>query len=278
MNNEYTIVCKMPTEYFSLNKKVIIITGGAGLLGEQYAKIIAKANGTPIILDLNKKKSKKICEKLNNLHSCNAQYFVCDITNEGQVQKVLIKLKKKFQKNKIFGLINNAAFNPQPSKNKNKNSLENFKLIYWEREIKVGLTGAFICSKIFGNFFAKNGGGTIINISSDLGIKAPKQSLYSHLNYFKPVTYSVIKHGLHGLTKYICSYWGKSKVRCNTLAPGGVFNNQNKKFVNKLRKEIPMDRMAKLSDFDGIILYLLSDLSSFTNGSLISVDGGRTVI
>ena len=132
-----------------LNKKVIIITGGAGLLGEQYAKIIAKANGTPIILDLNKKKSKKICEKLNKLYSCNARYFVCDITDEGQVQKVLIKLKKKFPKNKIFGLINNAAFNPQPSKNKNNNSLENFKLMNWEKEIKVGLTGAFICSKIF---------------------------------------------------------------------------------------------------------------------------------
>ncbi len=268
----------MPTEYFSLKKKVIIITGGAGLLGEQYAKIIAKADGVPIILDLNKKKSKKICENLNNLYDCNAKYFKCDITDERQVQKVLIKLKTKFKKNKIFGLINNAAFNPQPNKSKNNNNLENFKLTHWEKEIKVGLTGAFICSKIFGNFFSKNGGGTIINISSDLGIKAPKQILYRHLNYFKPVTYSVIKHGLHGLTKYICSYWGKSKVRCNTLAPGGVFNNQNKKFVNKLRKEIPMNRMANLSDFDGIILYLLSDLSSYTNGSLISVDGGRTVI
>ena len=268
----------MPTEYFSLNKKVIIITGGAGLLGEQYAKIIAKANGTPIILDLKKNKSKRICEKLNSLYDCNAQFFLCDIAKERQVQTVLTKLKKKFKNGKIFGLINNAAFNPQPSDSKTNNKLENFKLLHWEKEINVGLTGAFICSKIFGNFFSKNGGGSIINISSDLGIKAPKQSLYSHLNYFKPVTYSVIKHGLHGLTKYICSYWGKSKVRCNTLAPGGVLNNQNKKFVNKLRKEIPMNRMAKLSDFDGIILYLLSDLSSFTNGSLISVDGGRAVI
>ena len=168
---------------------------------------------------MKKNKSKRICEKLNSLYDCNAQFFLCDIAKERQVQTVLTKLKKKFKNGKIFGLINNAAFNPQPSDSKTNNKLENFKLLHWEKEINVGLTGAFICSKIFGNFFSKNGGGSIINISSDLGIKAPKQSLYSHLNYFKPVTYSVIKHGLHGLTKYICSYWGKSKVRCNTLAP-----------------------------------------------------------
>ena len=127
------------------------------------------------------------------------------------------------------------------------------------------------------NHFAKNKKGSIINISSDLGIKAPNQKIYKHLNFVKPVTYSVIKHGIIGLSKYICSYWGESGVRCNTIAPTGVYNKQDKKFVKKLIQNIPLKRMARLEDLDGIIIYLLSDLSSFLNGSLISVDGGRAV-
>ena len=140
------------------------------------------------------------------------------------------------------------------------------------------MKGSFICSKIFGNHFAKQKKGSIINISSDLGLVAPNQNLYNHLNYYKPITYSIIKHGIIGLTKYISSYWGAQGVRCNTIAPGGVFNNQDKKFIEKIKKEIPMKRMANLEDFNGMIIYLMSDMSKYTNGALISIDGGRTII
>ena len=107
---------------------------------------------------------------------------------------------------------------------------------------------------------------------------APNQNLYKHLNYYKPITYSIIKHGIIGLTKYISSYWGAEGVRCNTIAPGGVFNNQDKKFIEKIKKEIPMKRMANVEDFNGMIIYLMSDMSKYTNGALISIDGGRTII
>ena len=92
---------------------------------------------------------------------------------------------------------------------------------------------------------AKNKGGVILNISSDLGIIAPDQNLYKDLKFKKPVTYSVVKHGLNGLTKYTASYWANKNIRCNAIAPGGIENNQNKKFLNKLKKVIPMGRLAK---------------------------------
>ena len=264
---------------FSLTGKIIIITGGSGFLGKQFATVIANNDGIPVLLDINYKKASLICKNLKIFFGVNALAIKCNVTKENEVKKALKIIKGKFPNKKIFGLINNAAFNPQPIKNiyKNKNKLEKFSNKVWNEELNVGLSGAFICTKVFGYYFSTKKSGSIINISSDLGLKAPKQSIYKHLNYIKPVTYSVIKHGIIGLTKYTCSYWGKSGVRCNTIAPGGVYNDHDKVFVKKLSKEIPSGRMARINDFDGMIIYLLSDLSEHVNGSLISIDGGRAI-
>ena len=120
-------------------------------------------------------------------------------------------------------------------------------------------------------------GGNIINISSDLGIIAPDQRLYDHTSFRKPVSYSVIKSGIIGMTKYTASYWAK-KIRCNALAPGGIFNNQNKIFLSKIKKLIPMNRMAKINEYNKTILFLASDASSYITGSIIVADGGRSII
>lgn len=120
--------------------------------------------------------------------------------------------------------------------------------------------------------------GNIINISSDLGIIAPDQRIYEDSNFIKPVTYSVVKHGIIGLTKYTASYWGKRNIRCNAIAPGGIFNKQNSLFVKRINKLIPLGRMAKKREYDGLVLFLCSELSSYMTGSVIVADGGRTII
>ena len=125
---------------------------------------------------------------------------------------------------------------------------------------------------------AINNGGVILNIASDLGIIAPNQDLYSKNKFTKPVTYSVVKHGIIGLTKYTASYWAKKKIRCNAIAPGGMFNNQNKNFLNKINKIIPLGRMAKKKEYDDLILFLCSQASSYMTGSVVVADGGRTII
>jgi NAD(P)-dependent dehydrogenase (short-subunit alcohol dehydrogenase family) len=124
----------------------------------------------------------------------------------------------------------------------------------------------------------KSNGGAIINIASDLSIIAPNQEIYSHLNIYKPVSYSIIKHGIVGLTKYLASYWGKKNIRVNSLSPGGVFNNQDRLFHSKIKKLIPMNRMANINEYHGAIIFLCSDASKYMNGHNLVIDGGRSII
>ena len=148
----------------------------------------------------------------------------------------------------------------------------------FDQEINVGLKGAIICCQVIGKEMLKVKKGSIINIGSDLSIKAPDQSLYSHLKTTKPVTYSIIKSAIHGLTLYLASLWGAKGLNINTFSPGGVFNFQDKKFIKKINKKIPVGRMAKSSEYNEVIKFLCSDGSKYMNGHNLVVDGGRTII
>ena len=147
----------------------------------------------------------------------------------------------------------------------------------------VGLTGAMLCSKVFGYEMAKKGKGVILNISSDLGIIAPDQRIYKkdglpeNEQPVKPVTYSVIKHGLIGLTKYLATYWADKGVRCNALCPGGIYNNQPDEFVKKISNLIPLGRMADEDEYKASVVFMVSEASKYMNGSILSVDGGRSI-
>jgi NAD(P)-dependent dehydrogenase (short-subunit alcohol dehydrogenase family) len=256
-----------------LVNKTIIITGGAGFLGKQFSDAFFECGSNVVVLD--KKISKNYSKKFN----CNNKNFLfvkCDITKESDVKKSTIKILKKFKK--IDVLINNASNDYSPSKkNKKDFLLENFNLKIWEKDLSVGLRGALICSKIFGKYISNNkSGGSIINVASDLGIIAPDQRIYKKLNFIKPVTYSVVKHGIIGLTKYIATYWASKNVRCNAIAPGGMYNYQDKKFVNEIKKLIPLNRMGNFKEYNGAILFLASENSSYMTGSTLVVDGGRT--
>ena len=182
----------------------------------------------------------------------NCKGYEVDITNETTIKENSEKVFNLY--GKIDGLVNNAANNPNLDNNNNLNfsRLEKFSINDWNEDISVGLTGSFLCSKHYGYKISQNKeGGTIINISSDLGLIAPDQNLYKIKGLdidnqpVKPVTYSVVKTGLIGLTRYISTYWPEKNVRCNAICPGGVENNQNDQFISKVIKRIPLKRMAK---------------------------------
>ena len=154
----------------------------------------------------------------------------------------------------------------------------------WNLELNVGLAGAFLCSQIFGSKMAEDHkGGVILNIASDLSVISPDQRLYKqdgvaeNMQKVKPVTYSVIKTGLIGLTRYLATYWANSDIRCNSLSPGGVFNDQDDQFIKRITELIPLNRMANSDEYRGTIQYLCSDASSYMNGQNIVVDGGRSI-
>ncbi len=270
----------------NLNGHTALITGAAGLLGLEHSKALVKANCNLIITDVNEEALNLTALKLKKYQEeSSINIFKMDVTQEDSIDQVNKKLLSKGIYVDI--LINNAAINPKVKKNQNTSELtrlENFSLDIWNKEIEVGLTGAFLCSKIFGTCMFNNGiKGNIINIASDLSIISPYQKLYrkKDLNFkeqpVKPVTYSVIKTGLIGLTRYLATYWEGSGIRCNALSPGGVFNNQPEEFVKKLSEHIPLGRMANADEYHSAILFLCSPSSSYMNGQNLVIDGGRSI-
>ena len=251
---------------FNLKNKNIIITGGNGFLGRQITSALLSEEANVFIIDIKKSKEKT-----------SATYFYSDITKENDLKKILNFFKSK--KIKIDVLINNAAIDYSPKKIKKNNfKLENFPNSLWDKDLNVSLKGSYLCTKVFGSYMSKFKQGIIINVSSDLGIIAPDQRIYEKSGFTKPITYSIIKHGIIGLTKYTASYWAKRNIRCNAIAPGGIFNNQDKSFVKRINQLIPLGRMAKKNEYNGLFLFLCSDLSSYLTGSVIIADGGRTII
>jgi NAD(P)-dependent dehydrogenase (short-subunit alcohol dehydrogenase family) len=267
---------------FDLTGRVAVITGGAGLLGVKHAEAIAKAGGIPVLVDLAAAQPEVKAMALADATGANALGFVADITKSEAVRALTDELLVRF--GKIDILINNAANNPKVESPSGSSwtRLENFPMEVWNADIAVGLTGAFLCSQCMGSAMARKGSGVILNVASDLSVIAPDQRLYQKDGLapdqqpVKPVTYSVVKTALVGLTRYLATYWADSGVRVNALSPGGVFNGQPEEFVQRLGRLIPMGRMAHLDEYQGAVLYLCSDASSYMTGVNLVVDGGRS--
>lgn len=269
-------------EKFSLKDQVAIITGGAGLLGIKHAEAIAEAGGIPILWDINLDEAILKASQIQASFGVPAKGMKVDITNHYSIKQGFNQVLSSFSRTDI--LINNAANDPKvdPENSPVWSRLENLTLDMWQKDIAVGLTGAFLCTREIGSYMADHGGGVILNIASDLGVIAPDQRIYRKEGFredeqrVKPVTYSVIKHGLIGLTRYLATYWAHKNVRVNSISPGGVYTNQQKDFVEKLTNLIPMGRMATSDEYKAAVLFLVSDASSYMTGANLIVDGGRT--
>ena len=271
----------MTDKKFLLTKKYCLITGAAGILGPEHAQAILEIDGNVILTDINMNKLKKQVEKIQvKFKKANILYYKMDVTKLKDIKKVFNKLKKK--KIHVEILINNAAVDPKVKSEiqKKTNSFEKFSLLEWEKQISVGLTGSMLCSQVFGTLMSKRKKGVILNIASDLSVIAPDQRIYSSIKnrkIYKPVTYSVIKHGLIGLTKYLSTYWPDRNIRCNSLSPGGIQLNQSINFKKKLVKLIPLNRMADKSEYKSAVKFLCSDASSYMTGQNLIIDGGRSI-
>ncbi len=268
---------------FSLKSQVVVITGAAGLLGRQHAEAVARAGGTPVLLDLHAQPVAQMAADLAAQYGVPASGWAVDITQEAEIEANCAAILARH--GRIDGLVNNAANNPKVEGDGSKkfSRLENFPLEVWQADVAVGLTGAFLCAKHYGTAISRNPqGGSIVNISSDLGLIAPDQRLYRKTGLpddqqpVKPVTYSVVKTGLIGLTRYLATYWADRSVRCNALCPGGVENNQNPAFLQEVSSRIPMGRLARPDEYQGTLLFLLSAASSYVNGAVLAADGGRS--
>jgi NAD(P)-dependent dehydrogenase (short-subunit alcohol dehydrogenase family) len=275
----------MATNRFNLSGKTGLITGAAGLLGVEHAAALLECDACVVLTDISERHLEKARIKLmDEFPAAKVLAHVMDVSSLASIHAVQ---KNLYRENiRIDILINNAAIDPKVKGDTGiveTSRLEHFSREQWDLQIAVGLTGAFQCSQVFGSLMAQNGkGGVILNIASDLSVFAPDQRLYSrdglpdHMQPVKPVTYSVIKAGLIGITRYLATYWAKQGVRSNALSPGGVFNGQGEEFVQRLSNLIPMGRMAKRDEYRAAVQFLCSDASSYMNGQNVVMDGGRS--
>ena len=271
---------------FNLNDRNALITGAAGLLGKQHAIALLEMGANVVLTDTNIKGLEKTkAELISGYPEHNIVALFMDVTSSDSIEKAQVSLQTDGIHVSI--LINNAAIDPKMKQGEvgESSRLENYDIDSWNFELSVGLTGAFLCAKIFGSAMAESQDtGVILNIASDLSVISPDQRLYrnqalpENLQPVKPITYSVIKAGLVGLTKYLATYWAANGVRSNALSPGGVENGQGDDFVARLCDLIPMGRMADVDEYHSAIQFLCSDASSYMNGQNLVIDGGRSVL
>lgn len=277
----------MTFEKFDLTEKTALITGAAGLLGMEHAAALLERGATVVLTDISAAELDAAAQRLSDCHDrARVMTAVMDVTNPEAIGDVAEMLSGRGLRVDI--LVNNAAIDPKVKGDRGvveTSRLEHFPLDQWNLQMAVGLTGAFLCSQVFGSMMSRDGkGGVILNIASDLSVFAPDQRLYrkhglpDELQPVKPVTYSVIKAGLIGLTRYLATYWADQGVRCNALSPGGVYNGQGDDFVQRLTSLIPLGRMADKDEYRAAVQFLCSDASAYLNGQNIVMDGGRSVL
>jgi NAD(P)-dependent dehydrogenase (short-subunit alcohol dehydrogenase family) len=268
---------------FNLTGRVAIVTGGGGLLGTEHGHALAEIGATVVLADINEDAAQTAASAVNrNGYAGRAVAAHIDVTKEASIKTLSERVTREVGSVRI--LVNNAAIDSkvQADAMAETSRLEHFSLEQWHFQIEVGLTGAFLCSKVFGLQMATLGNGVILNIASDLSVFGPDQRLYRREGVpedhqtVKPVTYSVIKTGLIGLSRYLATYWADQNVRSNALSPGGIFNGQDEEFVQRLSTLIPLKRMAERGEYRAAVQFLCSDASMYMTGQNIIMDGGRS--
>lgn len=271
---------------FDLTGKTALVTGAAGLLGREHAAALLESGATVVLTDLGEAGLASARDALaQEADATRIDTGIMDVSSRESIAALAGQLATEGRRIDI--LVNNAAIDPKVTADAGiveTSRLENFPIEQWDLQLAVGLTGAFLCSQVFGSAMASDGkGGVILNIASDLSVFSPDQRLYrkkelpEHLQPVKPVTYSVIKAGLVGLTRYLATYWAEQGVRANALSPGGVFTGQGEEFVTRLTSLIPLGRMAATDEYRAAVQFLCSEASAYMNGQNIVMDGGRSV-
>ena len=262
------------TQRFSLDGRVIAVTGAAGILGIRFCNELLACGAKVVAIDHDDAALQRLAEQAGRVPALAT--YRADIRDRAQVAGV--RRSAEATLGPVDGLLNNAA-----TKSPNFfEPFETFPIEDWDQVMSVNLTGAVVCAQEFGGEMAKRGRGAIVNVLSVYGVVAPDQRIYEGSEYLgrainTPAVYSASKAGLWGLTSYLSSYWGTKGVRVNALTPGGIFSGQNETFVRRYSARVPMDRMGDADDLCGALVYLMSDAAGYVTGQNIVVDGGLTV-
>jgi NAD(P)-dependent dehydrogenase (short-subunit alcohol dehydrogenase family) len=258
----------MSDDLFDLDRRVIVVTGGGGRLGGRFARTLAGRGARVAVLDLEQATVEGVLA------------LACDVTDRAALEGALSRIETDL--GVPDGLINAAALDSPPDAPAEENGpFETYPLESWEAVMGVNATGVMLACQVFGGRMAEAGRGSIVNVGSTYGVVSPDQSLYDHRRrrgetFYKPVAYSASKSALYNLTRYLATYWGPRGVRVNIVTFGGVAAGQDEEFVAAYERRVPLGRMAAEDDYDGAVVFLLSEASRYMTGANLIIDGGWT--
>jgi len=263
-------------ELFNLKNKIIVLTGSAGRLGSQFAHILSEAGANVALVDLDNNQNKKLAYMLTKKYHTKPESFIVDITKRSSVEQLKNDVLNKY--GKVDGLINNAHFVPRIHPKRDE-PFESYPIDLWNKTLETNITAIFLLCQEFGKVMVKQQKGVIVNISSIYGIVGADQRIYGNSRLNSPVSYAATKGAIVNMTRYLAAYWHRKNVRVNTLTLGGVYDSKlhsDKKFVEKYSEKTMLGRMARNDEYNGSLLFLVSDASSYMTGANLIVDGGWT--
>lgn len=245
-------------------KKFVIISGGLGVMGQSFAKVLSTDGYDVLLLDIKEPAAKD---------KFIGEFFKCDISVEGDVKKLndyLVSLKPE-----IHGLINNASCQPEGF----TRELEDYPVETFKKVLEVNLVGSFLLTKTVIPFMQKQKSGSIINIGSIQGVVAPTFEIYKGMNITSPLVYSVAKAGIIHFCKWVAARYGQWNIRCNAVSPGGLGDSQRggSDFEKIYSGRTPLGRMVQSGEVAELISFLISDRSKYITGQNIVIDGGWTI-
>ncbi len=270
----------MTQDLFDVRNRIVIVTGGLGQLGRQFTVALAERGAKVAIFDFQVN-ARRVAEQFKESSIADQILFVnVDVTRRESVQAGLKQVNDRW--GVPHALINNAALDSPPNALAVENGpFETYPVESWDKVMDVNVKGVFLCSQVVGEQMAKTGRGSIVNICSIYGLVSPDQRIYEYRRkgdapFYKPVAYSVSKSALLNLTRYLATYWAGRNVRVNTLTFGGVFNDQDEQFLKGYCARVPLGRMAREDEYNGALIFLVSDASSYMTGANLILDGGWT--
>jgi NAD(P)-dependent dehydrogenase (short-subunit alcohol dehydrogenase family) len=260
-----------PASLFSLEGRIAVVTGGLGQLGRQFTAGLTSAGARVAVLD--------------RAHATAADseavlHIEADVTDRPSLERALVRIEARWGTPHV--LINNAALDSPPNAPVGTNGpFETYPVDVWRSVLDVNVTGVFLCCQVIGGRLAEAGRGSVINVASIYGLVSPDQRIYEYRReagdaFFKPAAYSASKSALLNLTRYLATYWAPRSVRVNTVSFAGVLNNQDDAFLESYTRRVPLGRMAREDEYNGAIVFLASDASSYMTGANLVLDGGYT--
>lgn len=265
---------------FLVPDRVIIVTGGAGLLGAKHAMALAQAGARVVVADVRDSAAQQLAGEVQQATGTEALGLAVDVSDPDSVQQMVEQVLDRF--GRVDVLVNNAALDPKfdaESVGQHGVGFEDFPFEAWQQALDVNVTGMYLCAQAVARPMREVDSGVIVNVCSTYGLVGPDQRLYQREGepaQFKPVSYSVGKAAALGLTRYLATYFAGTGIRVNALTPGGVFAGHDEEFVRRYSARTVLGRMAEADEISSALLFLVSDASSYMTGANLVVDGGWT--